>query len=140
MPATCVQVPSLHRRGNKYNRPVSGTIAMANNQIRALSADHPHPIRVYPLIRLLARSLARSLANTPDCTPSVFKQTRTLPFSLTQLILSHLLLRTNERCLRTSPLFPLTPPRSLSSFFFSLFCDRQPFSNWTFRLIDATLI
>lgn len=41
---TCVQVPSLHRHGDKYNRPVSGTIAAANNQISALSAGHPpHP-------------------------------------------------------------------------------------------------
>lgn len=58
-------------RGNKYNGAVSGTIAVANNQIRALSAARPpHP-------RLSFDPLARAPANTPDCTPSVFKQTRT---------------------------------------------------------------
>lgn len=80
-PCTCVQAPSLHRHGDKYNRPVSGTIAVANNQISALSADHPpHPRLSFDRSACsLARSLARAPANTPDCTPSVFKQSRTLP-------------------------------------------------------------
>lgn len=71
----CVQVVArLH--GNKYNGAVSGTIAVANNQIRALSAARPpHPRLSFDP---LARSLARAPANTPDCTPSVFKQTRFL--------------------------------------------------------------
>lgn len=58
--------------------PVSGTIAVANNQIRALSAGPPTPSAfILWSARSLARSLAPAPANTPDCTPSVFKQTRT---------------------------------------------------------------
>lgn len=54
----CVQVVArLH--GNKYNGAVSGTIAVANNQIRALSAARPpHPrLSFDPLACSLARSL-----------------------------------------------------------------------------------
>lgn len=88
-PATCVQVPSLYRHGNKYNRPVSRTIAVANNQIRALSADHP------PHSRLSFDPLACSL-------------TRSLVSQQTLLIAHPLCLNRPELCLHypTPPIHP----------------------------------
>lgn len=51
--------------------------------IKSARYQLPQPTNVYPLIRSVVRSLthSRGAANTPDCTPSVFKQPRTVSLS-----------------------------------------------------------